>query len=243
MYKTTLPFFNAYGRLHTGLKRLELCAPFSQEVSQNPGLLPLRKKEDKSEWQEDDPVWKASRILDELDRFQESKVDTISGVGTNKAFGSIPDVAWLDKIARESCEQALKSDQRDFLYTGENTPSYLIVELPAYDVPVMHEETFYPVPQQGASGSVTPLDLSLYKKNAASNVAAPFHPLQMVPFLDYENENDNPVEDKYRTLAHDLLRGLVDPALKPDRVQRDRLAAIIASPSHHPTREDKGKKQ
>lgn len=66
-----------------------------------------------------------------------------------------------------------------------------------------------------------------------------FDPLQLVPFLDYENESDNPVEDKYRTLAHDLLRGLVDPALKPDREQRNRLAHIIDSPSHHPTREEK----
>lgn len=108
----------------------------------------------------------------------------------------------------------------------------------------MHEETFYPAPQNGPSGSVTPLDLALYKHKIASNKSlVPFDPLQTVPFLDYENENDNPVEDKYRTLAHDLLRGLVDPALKPDRVQRDRLAAIIASPSHHPSREEKGKWQ
>lgn len=102
---------------------------------------------------------------------------------------------------------------------------------------------FYPVSQYGPSGSVTPLDLALYQQKIASYGAspAPFHPLQSIPFLDYENENDNPVEDKYRTLAHDLLRGLVDPALKPDRVQRDQLAAIIASPSHHPSREEKGK--
>ena len=116
-------------------------------------------------------------------------------------------------------------------------PGYLIVELPTFDVPIMHEETFYPGPQDGATGSIQPLDLALYRKTDTNS----FHPLQLVPFLDYENENDNPVEDKYRTLTHDLLRGLVDPALKPDRVQRDRLAAIIASPSHHPTREEKGK--
>ena len=66
-----------------------------------------------------------------------------------------------------------------------------------------------------------------------------FDPLQLVSLLDYEDENDNPVEDKYRTLAHDLLRGLVDPALKPDREQRNRLANIIDSPSHHPSREEK----
>lgn len=87
------------------------------------------------------------------------------------------------------------------------------------------------------------MDLALYKQKVASaSSPIPFDPLQFTPFLDYENENDNPVEDKYYTLSHDLLRGLVDPALKPDRVQRDKLAAIIASPSHHPSREEKGTK-
>jgi phosphatidylinositol 3-kinase len=32
---------------------------------------------------------------------------------------------------------------------------------------------------------------------------------------------------------------MVDPALKPDRNQRERLEAIIASPSYHPTRAEK----
>lgn len=96
--------------------------------------------------------------------------------------------------------------------------------------------------QQGPSGSTTALDLALFQQKAhTSGARSRFDPLASIPFLDYENENDNPVEDKYRTLAHDLLRGLVDPALKPDRVQRDKLAAIIASPSHHPSREEKGK--
>lgn len=92
------------------------------------------------------------------------------------------------------------------------------------------------------------MDLAVYQKqqrrkeNKSSdydNDNSSFDPLQLVPFLDYEDEADNPVEDKYRTLAHDLLRGLVDPNLKPDRAQRDQLAAIIDSPSHHPTREEK----
>jgi phosphatidylinositol 3-kinase len=106
----------------------------------------------------------------------------------------------------------------------------------------MHEESFYPTPQQGASGAVTPLDLALYRKQqskAGPRDPAAFDPLQLVSFLDYENEHDNPVEDKYRALAHDLLRGLVDPALKPDRGQRDRLASIIDSTSHHLSREEK----
>jgi phosphatidylinositol 3-kinase len=125
----------------------------------------------------------------------------------------------------------------------DETCASLIVELPTFDIPILHEETFYPIPQHGACGAVAPVELAAYRKKAAQtnlpDDTAFFTPLQLVPFLDYENESDNPVEDKYRTLAHDLLRGLVDPALKPDREQRNRLANIINSPSHHPTREEK----
>jgi len=119
----------------------------------------------------------------------------------------------------------------------------LVVELPVVDIPIMYEETFYPIPQHGTSGAVAPVDISIYRKTTENQPFNDdpnfFDPLELIPFLDYENENDNPVEDKYRTLAHDLLRGLVDPALKPDREQRNRLAHIIDSPSHHPTREEK----
>jgi phosphatidylinositol 3-kinase len=125
----------------------------------------------------------------------------------------------------------------------DETCASLIVELPTFDIPILHEETFYPIPQHGACGAVAPVELAAYRKKAAQTNLPDdtvfFTPLQLVPFLDYENESDNPVEDKYRTLAHDLLRGLVDPALKPDREQRNRLANIINSPSHHPTREEK----
>ncbi len=39
------------------------------------------------------------------------------------------------------------------------------------------------------------------------------------PPLSDENDNpaENPAQDKYRILAHDMIRGLVDPGLKPDR--------------------------
>ena len=158
-----------------------------------------------------------------------------------RSFAPIPSLSPQQHTTHESF---LSPPQKQHSIYGEGDFSaFLIVELPVFDVPVMHEETFYPTPQHGPSGSLTPLDLALFKqKKTSSDVkAAPsFHPLDAVPFLDYENENDNPVEDKYRTLAHDLLRGLVDPALKPDREQRDRLAAIIASPSHHPSRAEKG---
>jgi len=296
LYVATLPFFDAYGKLQTGLAKLPLRVPSQQTITSkqgiasNPGLLPPPKKSDCSSWQMDDedPVWKASRIMDQLDRFEGSAKGTMSTTtgasgmsgtveggaassashthsSTARVFGEIPSVPWLDKLAREYCEATLreaeeKSEHNFGLYCGSeqdgmdsrsNALAHLIVELPVFDVPVMHEETFYPTPQQGPSGSVTPLDLALYRQKAlgtqkttgpipsSSTLPPPFHPLETIPFLDYEDENDSPIDDKYRTLAHDLLRGLVDPALKPDRVQRDKLAAIIASPSHHPSREEK----
>jgi phosphatidylinositol 3-kinase len=124
----------------------------------------------------------------------------------------------------------------------------LIIELPTFELPIMHEETFYQLPQQGASGSVTPIDLVTYRKSRKpvdEAIDVPidgpqsFRGLDLITFLDYENEDDNPYEDKYRTLAHDLLRGMVDPDLKPDKEQRSKLEKIIDAPSHHPTREER----
>ena len=106
----------------------------------------------------------------------------------------------------------------------------------------MYEETFYPIPPNGASGVVAPADLAAHRKRAAGETSATgdsFDPMELVTYLEYENEFDNPYEDKYRTLAHDLLRGLVDPALKPDKEQRIQLGQIIDSPSHHLTREQR----
>jgi phosphatidylinositol 3-kinase len=287
VYVTTLPFFDAYGKLQTGMTKLSLNQQNSSisnqvDAATNPGLMTPSNTNDLSSWKSStatDKVWKASRILEQLDRFERytARGHESAPTGTSphqkmipasnktSVFGEIPSVPWLDNMAREYCEKTIREAEEK---AGQNCglgdkhgPAYLVIELPTFEVPVIHEETFYPTPQQGPSGSVTPLDLALYRqkradaaktkmdnsKNSTSsaakstNLASPpsFHPLEMISFLDYEDENDNPIDDKYRTLAHDLLRGLVDPALKPDRVQRDKLAAIIASPSHHPTREEK----
>jgi hypothetical protein len=109
--------FNAYGKLLTGLMRLEL-DPLSERMeSRNPGLVPAPQKTDPSEWQEDDPVWKASRILDQLERFEESKGGGTTTAGTNRSFGQIPSVPWLDKIAKEHCEKTL-SEAREKAEVG-----------------------------------------------------------------------------------------------------------------------------
>ena len=123
------------------------------------------------------------------------------------------------------------------------------------------------VDNHSASGSITALDLSFYHhqsmiesgKQNINNSSKPYRwstnmphlvhaldesqemGLKLVQVLDFECMGDNPVEDKYRTLQHELLRGLVDPALKPDASERAQLNAIISGTSQHLTREEKGK--
>jgi hypothetical protein len=258
VFETTVTLFDSYGKLRTGLQRLDLEKSLPDETrddNQNPGLARRPPRHGPTEWEEDDPVWKASRILEKLETFEAARKEgsgrtdgAVSTVGELK-FGEIPSVPWLDSLTKQHCQNVLKEAANEEnstllfpLRKSECVPACIIVELPTFEVPIVHEETHYPLPAQAASGPVTALDVAQYRKTVQQNRAAnsSTEHMALVPFLDYESELDNPVEDKYRTLAHDLLRGLVDPALKPDREQRNRLAAIIASPSHHPTREEKG---
>jgi len=232
LYETTFPLFETYGKLKMGLQRLDMTLPGKFNHSLNPGLEP---RSDKLTWDEEDQVWKASKILDELKRLEQTPKKVLDAPPTSN-FGHIQSVPWLDSITKEHCNEilaAVEESYQNVIFVDDDAPPILLLEMPFFDVPVLHEETFYPTPLDGACGGVTALELALARKQVEET-----H-LSLVPFLDYESEQNNPVEDKYRTLAHDLLRGLVDPALKPDREQRDRLAAIIASPSHHPTREEK----
>lgn len=45
--------------------------------------------------------------MDQLERLEESKGEGVTNVGNNKAFGEIPSVPWLDKMAKEYCQKTL----------------------------------------------------------------------------------------------------------------------------------------
>ena len=110
-----MPLFDSYGRLQMGLKRLGLQQPVlsSQDAPRNPGLLSPPTQDVPSDWNDDDRVWKASRILDQLDRFGESRIDSLPGPGTSRAFGDIPSVPWLDSLCREKCLEILSDAQKE----------------------------------------------------------------------------------------------------------------------------------
>jgi len=283
LYEGSMPFFSQYGRLATGLQKLELRKPrtdANHDGKDNSGVYPLRPRNERllnnrsnATYDDGDPIWKACCVLDQLERFEQRARQPGTGASgstghasapTTTRFGQIPSVPWLDGLMKERAQQILATEaskessefHRPLILDDEEQlqKAFLIIEFPTFELPIMHEESFYPTPSKGASGGVTPMDLAVYLKQQQRRQRAlsdkqgrsgepgsfgAFDPMQLVPFLDYEDEHDNPVEDKYRALAHDLIRGLVDPALKPDRSQRDRLAAIIDSTSLHPTREEK----
>ena len=292
MFGTTLPIFNSTGLLRTGKQKLRLyrgkkAQPYiGPNFCKTPGLPPAGKVEDY------DVTWKAQMVMEDIEKRQkriqamaEKQEASTPRQGTPIAVKK--KTYWLDNLTMQRCREILSSsdnptDDNDeeelteeqeelaFLSTLDQedpryllaTESYLIVELPEFPLPVVHEETFYPHATHGASGSVTALDLSLHKRRVAAlsmieksiglNKQTPQTALlrskvaeeedaglSLVQFLDPENVDDNPVEDKHRALAHDLIRGLVDPSIKPDKQQRAKIASIIASPSHHLTREEK----
>ena len=271
--QSAFPLFTPHGRLKTGLHRTRWRPTSNDAQNQTPYIPPTLLKDDE---QENDPQWRATYILDTLQRIQrrqqspttQSTATAMTTTGNSAATTSkytgysldqIRPIPWLDELQQARCQQILEEQQKqvqdkggsaiEIIESSTTIPEWLHLDLPTFDIPILYEETFYPTPSQGASGTVAPLDWHVHRQKTQADPVSPtsihpvtadqHNPLDLVAVLDYENEQDNPAEDKYRTLAHDLLRGLVDPALKPDRSQREQLAAIIDSPSYHLSREEK----
>lgn len=319
VWGTTLPLFNQNGRMRSGLYKLRLYpniladggmsyqsmgddgtdnVPIETflEGGATPGISKrARTQYFPSSWSdheaEEDPKWKASLILHELNCA--NAPGAVSSVGSTSTSSQQPnnhqDLPWLDALTRERCLDVLYEQEGDESYCYEGVDSavrpqhfnpaptssyhdipYLIIELPSHPIPILHEEPIYPVETsshlRGTTGSVTASELIKFHSSingiAEDGLTVPISPsavdlpssklpqaflypllqtLDHEPPLTDENENplDNPAQDKYRILAHDLIRGLVDPGLKPDRVHRGRLERIIGSLSYHLSTEEK----
>jgi hypothetical protein len=106
VYEATMPFFSRYGRLATGLQKLELEPPSSVRKDRNRGLFSLAPRNERiDEPNDDDPLWNASRTLDQLERMDKrAKAARPSAVDN---FGEIPSVPWLDAMLKERAKQIL----------------------------------------------------------------------------------------------------------------------------------------
>lgn len=142
---------------------------------------------------------------------------------------------------------------------------FLVVTLPLFRHPVLFQERLYPgvagLPCGGLSlarpleGPSSPASSPPLERWAAGPTDAGFQGLttakdlncspgwELCAIYDCEAESDNPVEGKYRRQAHDQFRGSggsgVDLSLKPNKEERERIEALLASPSDHLRIEEK----
>lgn len=99
VYQTTMPFFSQYGKLVTGLQKLDLSS-FPLDPNRNHGLVSANAKKD----DDDNPAWKAVVTLDRLERIEER---SRTNPAANETFGQMPSVPWLDAMLKERAKQVI----------------------------------------------------------------------------------------------------------------------------------------
>lgn len=199
-------------------------------------------------------------------------LDPVSLSRVDRLVGALADPAELRK------HRAYQTDVEAGLRDSPN----LVLEMPCFAHPIIHEERPYPgVPGGGGGGSgatggggggaagtaqqvpmaaaaaAVAADGTLATAAAAadgeavggmgeggrswgaSDLLAGGGSGAFLLVSDFEMEEDNPVEHKYRKLAHDQLRGLVDPELKPNRDERHRIDDLVAGRQDHLAMEEK----
>ena len=129
VYQSTMPFFTRYGKLKGGLQKLKLSnAPL--DPHQNYGLVGSNEEEDSGD---DDPVWQAIGVRDELERMEQRAMTN------NDTFGQIPSVPWLDNLEKERAKKIIAQALQQKDVSGFEL---LLVALYVLDVWSTHRCTF-----------------------------------------------------------------------------------------------------
>lgn len=122
---------------------------------------------------------------------------------------------------------------------------FLVVELPNYQHPVLHDEKPYPSVMVH-----TPL---LHTDDIAAGcvmreengnleftlVGRQFNPQSLCVVADWDLEQENLAEKQYRSLAHDKIRGAADPKIKPNLQEKEKLDRLIQMAADTLSEDDK----
>ena len=115
----------------------------------------------------------------------------------------------------------MRGDLDSFYKQSDSIPAgnmVFTVEFPYFGFPVLFEQESYGTAVRHGVDSF-PRGVQSWTQN-------------LVAVDDPELDASNPVENKYRKLAKDLLRGLIDIDLKPNKMEREDIGRIIASPNY-----------
>jgi Phosphoinositide 3-kinase C2 len=99
LYQTTMPFFSQYGKLSTGLQKLSLTStPLDPDRNYGlPATFNILDIEDEDE----DPVWNAVLVLEQLEKMEARMRSTPHQLANENNFGTINSVPWLDALMKE----------------------------------------------------------------------------------------------------------------------------------------------
>jgi phosphatidylinositol 3-kinase len=215
---TTVRFFNEKGVMRSGLQKLVVW----ESVEADGGL----DSKTPSQIEGLDECFRLQKVRERYDRGEIRKVD------------------WLDQLMFErmqSMENAVTPLPDSFRATigGPDSGIFMLVELPFFGDDVLYEENAYNI-TAGHTLKQMPSYSNSYEsidsQDAGGGVWWSEHLLVVDdPGLDAPN----PVEAKHRKLTRDMLRGLIDPNLKPNIEERAKLEQVIEAPGYDLTNEQK----
>lgn len=84
-----------------------------------------------------------------------------------------------------------------------------------------------------AAGAMAPSSTTAAASTSSKELSS------LITVWDPELNEENPSERKYRRLARDILRGSIDPNLKPNRDEKGRIEALLATPTNILKNDDK----
>lgn len=119
-----------------------------------------------------------------------------------------------------------------------NTFCYLIIELPTYAYPILHEDRNY---YSGITSHIPPTDISsiafgIYSSDIDNNNNAiefsinpnkPFNASSLIVIADWDMDNDNLYEDMHRKVTNNALRNNFDPNIKPNLKEKENIDRIL----------------
>ncbi|KAI8968466.1 kinase-like domain-containing protein [Mycotypha africana] len=153
--------------------------------------------------------------------------------------GDIQPEEWLDVMAFRQIENIHKK------VSSTSTDSFLYIDLPKFDFPVVYGEMEYELPgpfslvnangqttseQQQQALMMTAMNQPIYSYTATEKDHHHQKSVKYAAILDMDMQRDNPVEAKHRRLVRSHRNGPLDRDLKPNPKIRDELNSIMSYP-------------
>jgi Phosphoinositide 3-kinase C2 len=127
VYRATMPFFSRYGKLATGLQRIELQTK-PLDTKRNYGLVDMDEEESKEST--DDPVWKA---IKDLNSIQEGEaIMRSAGPRARRTFGQPQCVPWLDSLTKQQAINVVKDHMKEADVSELGCESIVLLIQPVY---------------------------------------------------------------------------------------------------------------